>query len=167
MLKRGDRVEEPIIAYILHEAIMVQLKNQPGLFYILKCTFSVSRFTAWLCNMCLCVWRVSSIYTSIRPSIETSRATTSCSPQKEVSSWLTLVRKLFFYWEVTVGWESLNDWVCVCASERPIAWSTLFYTRVKAVTCEHFNANWIALISSHQKQCIYMYAVNGCLTHLH
>lgn len=55
MLKRGDRVEEPIIAFILHEAIMVKLKNQPGFLYVLKCTFSVSRFTAWLCNIRLCL----------------------------------------------------------------------------------------------------------------
>lgn len=28
MLKRGDRVDEPIIAFILHEALMVSLRNQ-------------------------------------------------------------------------------------------------------------------------------------------
>lgn len=28
MLKRGDRMEEAIIAYILHEALMVNLRNQ-------------------------------------------------------------------------------------------------------------------------------------------
>lgn len=49
MLKRGDRMEEPIIAYIIHEALMVNL-TEPALFLYKmykykKCFLSASLFT--------------------------------------------------------------------------------------------------------------------------
>lgn len=43
MLKRGDRMEEPIIAFILHEALMVQSKTSADPLYF-KILTQMSRF---------------------------------------------------------------------------------------------------------------------------
>lgn len=53
MLKRGDRVEEPIIAYILHEALTVKSKisADPLYFKILTQMYSFSEFRSVTCAL--------------------------------------------------------------------------------------------------------------------
>lgn len=111
MLKRGDRMDEAIIAYILHEALMVSLLNVHEVRQC--CTIELNRATSHWIHCCdekilnriilkagafqkklstsFFCHRASSTCTSTRPSTVTSKAITSYWRRMEGSnSWISV-----------------------------------------------------------------------------